>query len=440
MSPRPRIFYGWFIVLVSALGLFLGAPLLVFSFSIFFKPLVEDFHASRAAVSLAFSLFNFVGALWLPGTGVLIDRFGARRVILISTVLFGVVLCSALWVGSGLWQLYLLFSILGIAMASGPAPVPYAAVISHWFDRRRGLALSLCMMGIGIGSIVVPILVAATHQRATAGASRSPSSEPPSFCFPRPPSLPSSKTIPRSSACIRTATLAPVTRTRPRKAPSASPGTRSGTAPPSGSSSASSSSSESPCTAPSFISSAILTDRGITAQRAALATSLVGAAVLIGRLGSGYLMDFVFAPRVAMLFFGATTVGIVMLCTGMHSGPRTPRIVPRRPRHRSRSRNPRLHDQPLLRPALLRHCLWRCIRRLHDRRIDRRPADGRRIRPLPLLHHRSHRAQRPQCFWRCFCSPSSGHTASPRSHVFRNPLRSNFPIRSEAHTSSPKEN
>jgi MFS family permease len=63
---------------------------------------------------------------------------------------------------------------------------------------------------------------------------------------------------------------------------------------------------------------AILTDRGITAQRAALATSLVGAAVLVGRLGSGYLMDFVFAPRVAMLFFGATTVGLAMLSTGMH--------------------------------------------------------------------------------------------------------------------------
>ncbi|HET6219070.1 MAG TPA: hypothetical protein VFE27_18755 [Acidobacteriaceae bacterium] len=48
---------------VSAVGLFLGAPLLVFSFSVFFKPLVVDFHASRASVSLAFSLFNLVGAL-----------------------------------------------------------------------------------------------------------------------------------------------------------------------------------------------------------------------------------------------------------------------------------------------------------------------------------------------------------------------------------------
>ena len=158
ISKQPRIFYGWLIVFLSALGLFLGAPLAVFSFSVFFKSLVVDFHASRAAVSFAFSLFNLVGALWLPGTGMLIDRFGAKRVILVSTLLFGLVLCSALWVGGGLWQLYLFYAVLGLAMASGPAPVPYGVVISHWFDRHRGLALGMSMMGIGIGSIVVPIL------------------------------------------------------------------------------------------------------------------------------------------------------------------------------------------------------------------------------------------------------------------------------------------
>jgi MFS family permease len=157
-SKRPRLFYGWLIVFVSSVGLFLGAPLLVFSFSVFFKPLIVDFHASRAAVSLAFSLFNVVGALWLPGTGLLIDRYGAKRVILVSTLLYGLALCSAFWVATGLWQLYLFFTLLAFTMSSGPAPVPYGVVISHWFNRNRGLALGLSMMGIGIGSVVVPIL------------------------------------------------------------------------------------------------------------------------------------------------------------------------------------------------------------------------------------------------------------------------------------------
>src|SRR6476620_1676027 len=97
-------FYGWWIVVVCAIGLFLGAPLLVFSFSVFFKSLVADFHASRAEVSFAFSVLNLVGALWLPMIGMLIDRFGSKRVILPSIVLYGVILIVALWVGTSLWQ------------------------------------------------------------------------------------------------------------------------------------------------------------------------------------------------------------------------------------------------------------------------------------------------------------------------------------------------
>lgn len=317
-ATRPRFFYGWLIVLVSALGLFLGAPLLVFSFSIFFKPLVESFHASRAAVSLGFSLFNFVGALCLPITGILIDRFGPKRVILIFTVMFGVVLCCALFVGSALWQLYLFYSVLGIAMASGPAPVPHSALISRWFDRRRGLALSLSMMGIGIGSIIIPILslrlISLYHWRVTFaifGAAV--------LLLPTPAIAVLLKDDPAQLGLhpdgdTTTAARAPMRQNNIGLT------------------------WQEIWHSPTFwllvsifmlvgISmhgsvlhlAAILTDRGISAQRAALATSLVGAAVIVGRLGSGYLMDFIFAPRVAMLFFGAATVGLIMLCTGMHS-------------------------------------------------------------------------------------------------------------------------
>ena len=315
-SRRPRLFYGWLIVFVSALGLFLGAPLVVFSFSVFFKSLVVDFHASRAAVSFAFSLSNFVGALWLPGTGVLIDRFGGKRVILVSTLLFGLVLCSGLWVGSGLWQLYLFFAVLGIAMSSGPAPVPYGVVISHWFDRHRGLAMGLSMMGIGIGSIVVPMLaqrlIAVFAWRMTLaifGATV--------LLLPLPVISVLLQNDPRQRG------LQPDGDEKVRDSP-LPPQNKQGL------------SWREIWHSPTFWvlicifslagasvhgavlhMSAIFTDRGVTAERAAIATSLVGAAVIIGRLGSGYLLDRLFAPRVAILFYGATAVGIAMLCAGI---------------------------------------------------------------------------------------------------------------------------
>jgi MFS family permease len=166
-SNRPRIFYGWWIVLTSAVGLCLGPPVTVFSFGVFLNSLVHDFHTSRAAVSLAFTLHNIVGALWLPLSGRLIDRFGARRVILPATMIYGLILLSAIWLGSSIWQFYLFYAALGLVSTNGPSPVPHGVVISHWFNRRRGLALGLMALGVGVGGIVVPLV--AQHLIASFG-------------------------------------------------------------------------------------------------------------------------------------------------------------------------------------------------------------------------------------------------------------------------------
>jgi len=314
-SRRPRFFYGWLIVFVSAVGLFLGAPLMVFSFSVFFKSLVVDFHASRAAVSFAFSLFNIVGALWIPCIGMLIDRLGAKRVILASTLLYGVALCSALWANSDLWQLYLLFTILGIAMASGPAPVPYGVVISHWFNRRRGLALGLSMMGIGIGSVVVPILA---QHLITAFGWRT------AFAI-----------FGGAVLLIPLPVIAALLENDPGQRNLLPDGDEKDQASHPPQQNKQGLSWHEIWHSPTFWMlicifsltgatvhgavlhlSAIFTDKDVTAERAATATSLVGAAVIVGRLGSGFLLDYFFAPRVAILFYGATTLGVAILCTG----------------------------------------------------------------------------------------------------------------------------
>ncbi len=316
MNKRPRLFYGWVVVALSAVGLFLGAPIVVFSFSVFFKPMVADFHASRAAVSFAFSLANTMGALSIPCVGMVIDRFGAKRLIVVSTFFYGLVLCAALWVGVSLWQLYLFYALLNIAMTAGSAPVPYGVVISHWFNRYRGLALALAMMGIGIGSVVLPILaerlIAMFGWRSTfaifGGAV---------LLVPLPVLAAGLQNDPEQRGLQpdgdERATLLHL---RPRAKTgmnwheiwhsptfwqllcifSLAGASVHGVA---------------------LHMAAIFTDRGVSAARAATATSLVGAAVIVGRLCSGYLLDRMFAPRVAILFYSATALGIAILCTGV---------------------------------------------------------------------------------------------------------------------------
>src|SRR5215813_6138079 len=103
---RARLFYGWWVVLTSALGQFLGpVPIVVFSFGVFLKPLVHEFHSSRGDVSLAIAFYSIILAFGLPFAGRLVDCLGARRVILPSTFLVGILLFSSFLLSGRIWQL-----------------------------------------------------------------------------------------------------------------------------------------------------------------------------------------------------------------------------------------------------------------------------------------------------------------------------------------------
>src|SRR5580700_5200842 len=93
-SKHRSVFYGWWVVFASSVGLFWCVPISVYSFTVFLKPLMQEFHAGRAAISLAFTLHLFAGAISAPLVGWLIDRYGSRQVILLGTVAFGLILLS----------------------------------------------------------------------------------------------------------------------------------------------------------------------------------------------------------------------------------------------------------------------------------------------------------------------------------------------------------
>jgi len=150
MSYPRRLFYGWWVVATAALGLFFGSfPIVVISFAVFFKPLSQEFHSGRAGISLAFTLHNLLVSVSVPLlTGRLVDRYGARKVILPFTVMFALMLFSSKILSGKMWQLYAFYALLGLA-GSGMGVVSYGSVVAKWFDRRRGLAFGLMMFGLG---------------------------------------------------------------------------------------------------------------------------------------------------------------------------------------------------------------------------------------------------------------------------------------------------
>ncbi len=165
------IFYGWWVVLASGVGLAMHfGPIIVATFGVFLKPLSQEFGWNRTQISLAFSLATLGITVAVPLVGRLVDRFGARRVILPAVLLFGLSVLSLSFLSAHLWHFYAIYLLIGV-VGSGTTPVPYAKVLSRWFDRRRGLALGLAIAVSGLGGMLMPsvaqALIAAVGWRHT---------------------------------------------------------------------------------------------------------------------------------------------------------------------------------------------------------------------------------------------------------------------------------
>jgi MFS family permease len=127
---------------------------LYFSFSVFLVPLVDEFHWSRALTAGAQSISTVLQGLLAPVAGILIDRFGPRRVILAGALL----LSSASLLGAtiqSVGELYFYTGVLGAAGLIGLGPVPMGVLISRWFAERRGRAVGIAFSGMGFGVFVM---------------------------------------------------------------------------------------------------------------------------------------------------------------------------------------------------------------------------------------------------------------------------------------------
>jgi MFS family permease len=206
-----------------------------------------------------------------------------------------------------------LFNILGGILGLSCGPIPYSTLISKWFDRRRGSALAVMMSGLGISAIVMPSLV----QRVIT-----------SISFRAAYAL-------YGGAMLLIAM--PILWALLKETPA-----QMGLFP-DGASSASATSSIDAAGVVGLTSSearrtstfwiliaaivllgasvhacvihlaAMLNDEGFSAQAAALASSVAGSGLLVGRVGTGFLLDRFFGPRVAMCISAGGALGVLLL-------------------------------------------------------------------------------------------------------------------------------
>ncbi len=134
-------------------------PMVYTVFGLFLIPISTEFGWPRSAVSIVLLILAAVGALSYPVVGRIIDRYGARRVILSGNLLFAMSVALVSVSTASPVHFYLTYALLGITAAI-PSSVMFTKVIAGWFDRNRGAALGFAGgVGNGTGAAIAPVVV-----------------------------------------------------------------------------------------------------------------------------------------------------------------------------------------------------------------------------------------------------------------------------------------
>jgi MFS family permease len=161
MSARRRLHPAW-IVLGAVTICLLASTGLRAAFGVYIKPIEAETGWSRGALSIAAAISLLLLGATGPLAGRFADRWGPRRVIVLSLALLGVGSIAAAYVRD-LWQLYLTVGVVMSVGAGGVALSTGSAVVARWFEARRGAAIGFAAGGMSAGQLVIiPLATALT--------------------------------------------------------------------------------------------------------------------------------------------------------------------------------------------------------------------------------------------------------------------------------------
>ncbi|MDB5364841.1 MAG: transporter [Rhodospirillales bacterium] len=290
---------GWPVLLSALVGTGVGVVSLPYYTSgLFVRPLQESFGWSRTEIAGALTCGSLVLTASGPLVGKLVDSVGVRPVALVSLLLLALGFVVMTQVGPSPASFIAAFGLLTL-LGAGTSPVTFTRAVTGWFDRRRGLALGIVLVGPGIAGAIAPPLLsrlidAQGWQAGYLALAAAAAVSLPLIAFARDGrSGTATRTAPAGmgfGAALRSAVLWKL------------------------------------ALAALFAASAIvallahfvplLIDGGVPAQRAASYASVIGISVVVSRIVVGFLLDRLFAPAVAAVVFVAAASAFLLLAVG----------------------------------------------------------------------------------------------------------------------------
>ena len=148
-----KLFYGYYVAFACFAIMFLLYGCILNTFAIFLKPIAEAMNWSRGALSVAMMVGAFGMAVSAPIAGKLMDRIGAKPVMIAGCLMIGIGILTASRI-TQIWQIYILYTFVGCGLACGTI-IPCSLIISNWFISRRGMAMGIMAMGTSTGGMVM---------------------------------------------------------------------------------------------------------------------------------------------------------------------------------------------------------------------------------------------------------------------------------------------
>jgi MFS family permease len=151
------MFYGWWLAVIGAVIMTIATVPLFQALAIWNAVLAGNFGWTPTQLSWAFALTRVEGSVMGPIAGWGVDKLGPRKMVFIGMLIVGAGFIL-LGLTKNIWMFYAAFIVLSLGSGLG-SWLPANTALNNWFRARRSTAMSIPMVGFGLGGIfIVPLM------------------------------------------------------------------------------------------------------------------------------------------------------------------------------------------------------------------------------------------------------------------------------------------
>lgn len=147
-------FYGWIIVIVSAIAAFFSSPGQTYSISAFIDSYIVEFGYSRTVISSVYSIATIISGFLLVFIGKAVDKLGQHFMLMVVGFMLSIA-CFFNSFNANIPMIFFGFFMLRYFGQGSLTLIP-GSLVPQWFEKRRALALSLLTLGTILGNMLIP--------------------------------------------------------------------------------------------------------------------------------------------------------------------------------------------------------------------------------------------------------------------------------------------